>query len=269
MAFSFGGSTIHMPPPSYPAGAAAYEHQRAMGVDVLQPTAAASAHHQHLGLNAAFLPAATAFRVWPCAKELGEWLHESPAAPKLSGLSVLELGAGCGLAGFAASLAGAASVCLTELPENVPRLHELIASNARASVSAVALDWTQPLPPAIAATRWDVILASDLVFWPGLFEPLLRTIAGLHAAAAARGEPPPRAFLAMTDRLGRARQFAAAAREAGWVLDALQPCTATGARAPPAQSLEALRREACELYELRGPALIRSLGISCTPRLPA
>ena len=252
--FSFGGRTIHVPPPAYPAGAAAFEHQRAMGLDVLQPIrAAASADDQirSMGLNAAFLPAATAFRVWPCAKALGEWLHESPAAPKLIGLSVLELGAGCGLAGFAASLAGAAAVCLTELPENLPRLRELIAANACSVVSAEPLDWTQPLPPSIAAKRWDVILASDCVFWPGLFEPLLRTLAGLHAAARARAEPPPRAFLSMTDRLGRARQFAAAARERGWVLDELQPCQPAGSRAPPAHSLEALRREACELYELR------------------
>ena len=50
-------------------------------------------------------------------------------------------------------------------------------------VRAAALDWTQPLPEAISAHAWDVVLAADCVFWPELFEPLLSTMGALVAAA--------------------------------------------------------------------------------------
>ena len=66
--------------------------------------------------------------MWPCARALAEHLVAPPApnaaaaatAP-LRSKRVLELGAGCGYAGLAAWLAGAEAVCLTDLPENVPR----------------------------------------------------------------------------------------------------------------------------------------------------
>ena len=168
----------------------------------------------------------------------------------------MELGAGCGLAGFAASKAGAASVCLTELPENLPRLQELVEANeCMGIVSAVALDWTQPLPAVLGATRWDVIIATDCVFWPGLFMPLLTTIAAL----CERPGSSPRVFLSMVNRLGRAQEFSAAAHEIGWTLQPICQAAAgiaTGREVtvgglPKPQSMEAMRREACELYELR------------------
>lgn len=248
--FAFGSHSIHVPPPPYPPGAAAFEHQRSMGIDVLQPNAAADAASS--GLNAAFMPGMTAYKVWPCSQQLGEWLHCNDA-PSLGGCNVIELGAGCGLSGFAARLAGASNVCLSDLEENLPRLRELVALNKASAVSVHALDWTAALPPALASTRWDVILAADCVFWPALFEPLLQSIAALSAAGGAPADGRrPRAFLAMTDRLGRIQQFAAVAREAGYVLSRLKSASeaAAATRPLPANSLDAMRRDACELYEL-------------------
>ena len=267
--FSFGDAIVRVPPPAFPAGAAAFEHQRANGVGMLLPMPASSSSgtSNDPNLNGAFLPAATAYKVWPCAHRLAEWLYDATKRGllQLPSGTVIELGAGCGLCGLAMSKAGAQKVVLSELPENVPRLQELIAINAaQASCYTCGLDWTQPLPPAIAATRWDAIIAADCVFWPSLFKPLLSTIDALMRSGGGGGlsvgVPPPRVFLAMTDRLGRAQEFATIAREAGWELVALtSPAPAgsdlqskgnSGNKAPPPGSLEAMRREACELYEM-------------------
>jgi len=234
--YVFGSRSICVPMPSYPPGAAAYEHQRSIGVAVLEPASSTSD-------NVGWAPA-TADRVWPCAQLLAEWLFANAGPIGLAGRSVLELGAGCGLPGLTAWAAGAGRVCLTDVPENLPRLAECVSLNS-AAASVAVLDWTAPLPLELSSTSWDIILASDCVFWPTLFEPLLSVLGALCPANVA---PAPRIFLAMTDRLGRVQAFAAAARAAGWALDAL-PCPLP-ARPPPPQSLETLRREACGLYEL-------------------
>jgi len=255
--FRFGNRTVFVPPPEYPPGAAAFEHQRALGISVLPPTLApptcfamtgsstltvAAPTPQPAGLNTAFMPAMTAYKVWPCSQRLGEWLH-SHHAPPLAGKAILELGAGCGLAGFAAWLAGAAHVCLTDLDENLPRLQQLVNLNAATPhVTVTSLDWTVSLPHKIATTAWDMVICADCIFWPVLFEPFLSTINALCVAH----KSPPRVFLAMTDRLGRAQEFAAVARAAGWLLIALEE----DARPLPAHSLEVMKREACELFEL-------------------
>ena len=165
---------------------------------------------------------------------------------------MIELGAGCGLAGFAAWLAGAGKVCLSDLEENLPRLHELVALNQASSVCVSALDWTASLPPALTSAKWDVILAADCVFWPVLFEPLLRTITALCAAGDADADGrQTRVFLAMTDRLGRAQEFTSFAQAAGYALLPLRSNDVPMVvQRLPTNSLEAMRREACELYEL-------------------
>ena len=234
-----GGHTLLMPSPSYPPGAAHYEHQRNLGTPMLLPTHPGGEPSN----EGAAPPAVTAYRVWPCARHLAEWLHASGDAPA-KGNAVLELGAGCGLVGFSAWLAGAAPVCVTDLAENLPRLERLVASNgATAAISVAALDWTQPPPPSLLATDWDVILAADCVFWPHLFEPLLNTIAALASSKKAT-----RVILAMTDRLGRMEAFRDVAASAGWQLQSLR--SHTPARPLPQQSLEAMRRETCALFEM-------------------
>ena len=193
-------------------------------------------------------PAATAQRVWPCARQLAEWLSASREAPSLEGRAVLELGAGCGLSGLAAWLAGARQVCLTELAENVTRLEEVVACNqAGSAVTVAALDWTQPLPAAISAARWDLIVAADCVFWPELFSPLLGTIRALIESSEQQGATP-RVILSMTDRAGRLQAFKDTAQSAGYSLQPLVPLES--ARPLPAKSLEAMRRASCELFEL-------------------
>ena len=170
-------------------------------------------------------PETTAARVWPGSHLLATYLHE-PNVTKhvLNGASrVIELGAGSGVPGLASWTLGAREVILTDLMENLPRLHATIQLNGAArAVQAVALDWMQPLPPDIGGgAPFDVILAADCVFWRGLFEPLCATLCAL--AAVGRDEladaPPPLVLLTVTARLDRAEAFVAIARQHGWVVE--------------------------------------------------
>lgn len=197
-------------------------------------------------------PAATAARPWPCATLLAE--HLTHTASTIAGRSVIELGSGVGAAALAAASAGARHICLTDLPENLPQLHQAAAqhhadagasvtSMANAKVSVLALDWTAPLPASVAAERFDLILCADCVFWPELFSPLLSTLGALCT------DGQQRVLLAAMDRQGRARAFVDAASAAGWVTTRLD--WPSPRRALREGSLEALRREQCHLYEMR------------------
>ena len=139
--FSFGDAVVLVPPPAYPPGAALFEHQRALGIGILEPSKAGSTLSTAPPAEHSSLVASTAHRVWPAAYALAMSLHAAHPVIDVRGRAVLELGAGCGLPGLAAWRAGAASVCLTELPENLPRLQQLVHHNgASGTVSVEALD---------------------------------------------------------------------------------------------------------------------------------
>ena len=201
-------------------------------------------------------PSATAAKVWPASFVLARHVTRSPllAATLRSGggsdgiggpggaAAVLELGAGCGLPGLACWAAGAASVVLTDLQENLARLDTIVAANLASAaviaasatnsaattsttpvssdVATAVVDWCAPLPAAILARRWDVVLAADCVFWPRLFAPLLRTLEALVMRCG-----PTRVLMASTDRVGRGAAFAAQAEAAGWRIDVLEADT--------------------------------------------
>ena len=83
-------------------------------------------------------------------------------------LRILELGAGTGLAGIAASkLWPKATVHLTDLFEIVPNLeaniHANSSTNRRTIVTAGVLDWSA-CPSSGAKNRYDLILAADSLY---------------------------------------------------------------------------------------------------------
>lgn len=101
--------------------------------------------------------------------------------------SVLELGAGTGLAGLAAAAACRGSLLLTDLPAIVPNLALNASANAAAvaargggRVSAEVLDWACVEPGAHAA---DVVVAVDPLYAPEHPALLARAI----DACASRG----------------------------------------------------------------------------------
>ena len=102
-------------------------------------------------------PAYTASRVWQASAELA--LH---VADVVRGRSVVELGAGAGLAGLACAVNGA-RVVLTDLPENLPLLQRNAARNGL-DVSVAAFDWNAPQS---LGERFDVVLGSAKIKFCG------------------------------------------------------------------------------------------------------
>jgi predicted nicotinamide N-methyase len=155
----------------------------------------------------------TAFTIWDASLVLARYLEENQNW--VIGKNVLELGAGCGVAGMAAACSGAQHVILTDRPEIVPHLQANVDANLRTIwlssqdfddstarksssstssssssslptrstpvVTCQALDWFQP-PASSSLLAWsnggnvDVILVSDCVWTVDLVEPLLNTL---------------------------------------------------------------------------------------------
>jgi predicted nicotinamide N-methyase len=104
----------------------------------------------------------------------------------------LELGAGCGLAGIAAALRGAA-VTLTDIAGVLPRLRRNVevnrhllaeAEGGAATLDVAELDWTRLAgaladPAATVRAPYDVILLADCVYQADIVEPLVDALIAL------------------------------------------------------------------------------------------
>eukprot|EP00891_Asterochloris_glomerata_P000269 jgi/Astpho2/269/Aster-x0910 len=107
------------------------------------------------------------------------YLATDKVAEEVKDKTILELGAGTGAVGLAASLLGAQSVLLTDLPHLVPCLQANIQANSlQHCVAAAALTWGGALPDLPAP---DVILASDLLYSKDQIPLLFQTISQLSS----------------------------------------------------------------------------------------
>ena len=137
----------------------------------------------------------TGLVTWDGAVVLAKYLEHHPRL--VQGKTVLELGAGTGLAGISASLLGCELVLCTDLPyaleSLLSNLHLNVAEgDVGTKVKALALDWTDPVTypePFISPSedssrfenRWDVILAADVVWLEHLVRPLTSTLVALSS----------------------------------------------------------------------------------------
>jgi gluconokinase len=87
---------------------------------------------------------------------------------------VLELGAGCGLAGLAWALTEDCTLTLTDRPHRLRALRENARRNG-VEATVAALDWTRALEDAEHGSS-DVVLAADCVYDEALATPLVRTM---------------------------------------------------------------------------------------------
>lgn len=98
-------------------------------------------------------------------------------------LRILELGSGQALASLhlAAHLKPEDLVVLTDLPEVVPLCNQSIEAyaNLKAEVVARPLAWGEGLAGLGGLTGWSHILMCDLVYFPHLYPPLLKTLLDL------------------------------------------------------------------------------------------
>ena len=106
-------------------------------------------------------------QIWGAGAALGRHLLLSglPERP-----DVVEIGSGTGVAGIAAAAAGAKRVVLTDLPDEVARLNNMIQHNSNAidgaDASAAALPWgDEAAANAINGDEgFDLILAADVLY---------------------------------------------------------------------------------------------------------
>lgn len=136
-------------------------------------------------------PENTGSQVWPATLALSQYLEEATLGLKGTenhipdGRVVLELGAGTGLVGLCAHALGAKKVLLTDVPSVLPgiaRNVELNTSAVQGSVQVAGLDWRDVADgKGLPLDEFDIILGSDIVLWPELFEPLCTALTRLAA----------------------------------------------------------------------------------------
>lgn len=126
--------------------------------------------------------------VWPASIQLSWLLVRCPAVQaRLPGAVVLELGAGCGLAGFVAARLAAAKVIITDGNDVVMRLLDknIDHLSVRDSVHAHKLLWGLKREVASVVQSFgapDIIIGADVVLWPNMTRVLLQTVRWLLSA---------------------------------------------------------------------------------------
>lgn len=95
---------------------------------------------------------------------------------KVHAKKILELGAGCGLVGIAASLLGAEKAVLTDLPYTMELMKGNVSSNHQlGSIDCRVCDWLDN-PVFDGSWEFDVLLIADCVWVEALVTPLLSTM---------------------------------------------------------------------------------------------
>jgi len=113
--------------------------------------------------------------VWDAGIVLAKYLEHLPRE-KVKGKRILELGSGTGVAGFSAALMGA-HVTLTD-NDSLELLDRTLKDNGlHANAQIRRLDWGKSLSEYDwLEFPYNMILCSDLIYYPHLVEPLVTTL---------------------------------------------------------------------------------------------
>jgi predicted nicotinamide N-methyase len=158
------------PDPSPPALEVALQQVALPGgeVTVLKPRDW-SALHDAEGLAAR--PTPFWALVWPSGHALGR----AVARAEVDGLRVLELGCGLGVPSLAAARGGAEVLATDGTPEAVAFTAHSLALNALAGEVAL-VSWREARALEELGDRWDLVLASDVLYQRAGVEALLRLL---------------------------------------------------------------------------------------------
>ena len=119
--------------------------------------------------------------VWPVSCLLA-WFCEKHRG-RFAGARVLEVGAGCGLAGLVARSVGA-DATLTDGSDVVCRLLARATALAPGATSRKLVWGDRASFDALGGAPWDFVLGADVVQWPALVAPLLQTVRAALCGAA-------------------------------------------------------------------------------------
>ncbi|MFY9253756.1 MAG: methyltransferase domain-containing protein [Fuerstiella sp.] len=143
--------------------------------------------------------------LWPTAKRTAECVLRHNWPP---GKSALELGCGCGLVGIAGLLAGLQVTFSDIVPDAVNLALHNSQKNGFPDANGQTLDWSKPTDD-----RFDVLLASDLLYESGQHLPLLKFIKRTLS-------PEGKCYIGDPGRQN-AGQFYNSALEQGWQIELL------------------------------------------------
>ena len=122
-----------------------------------------------------------AWRIWPAAHILVEWLEKNKAVIKSEPTHVVEIGAGVGMVGVCCAALGADLVTLTDLDEALPALARTAEANPGLSeklrVARLFFGHKDDMRNVVQSTESRlIIVGSDLVYFESLFLPLAETM---------------------------------------------------------------------------------------------
>lgn len=111
--------------------------------------------------------------VWDASLILAKFLYCNKDLVFSKATTVLEVGSGTGICGLAcAMMEPKLRVYLSDLRSHLPLIQTNIDINSTTNVSCGEIDWFNPGNPG----KFDLIIGSDVVYEPDLFEPLLDTL---------------------------------------------------------------------------------------------
>lgn len=132
-------------------------------------------------------------------------------------LSILELGAGCGIVGItlAHTLPNISNLILTDLPEATEILsHNLsLLPSSAAPITHQILDWSQPLPSPISSTPFKLVIVADCTYNPDVVPDLVTTLSRLR-----EGNEEVQVVVAMKVRHESEMVFFELMDRGGWVV---------------------------------------------------
>ncbi|KAL6049602.1 Calmodulin-lysine N-methyltransferase [Balamuthia mandrillaris] len=162
----------------------------------------------------------TGVKVWPSALLLCHVLNDDPALVRAK--SVLELGAGLGLCGLFSAKLGATKTVITDNDDQIlSALQQNIALNfgkvsllysfrglashesQRSGVTCCKLRWGHQQQLGVSSyfpSKFDVILASDVLYYPSAVEPFWQTVDKLLAKSSTTHTNRPKLILSHVSR---------------------------------------------------------------------
>jgi predicted nicotinamide N-methyase len=111
--------------------------------------------------------------VWDASLILAKFIYWNRKDIFLNSRTVLEVGSGTGICGLACALMEPKlNVTLSDLYSHLALIQTNIDINDTKNVNCCEIDWFKPE----GAGKFDLIIGSDVVYEPDLFEPLLDTL---------------------------------------------------------------------------------------------
>ncbi|KAI7822075.1 putative methyltransferase-domain-containing protein [Kickxella alabastrina] len=153
----------------------------------------------------------TGLQTWDASLRLADFFAEHPGI--IRGQRVVELGAGCGLAGFTCAAMGASNVLSTDFNSDVLKLLEgnrQTNTEYKDKVQVAELDWANLEECARISSNVDVIIGADVSYDPTIVPLLVAALETMlvspqqvaYITAAVRSQETFELFLKLVDDTG-------------------------------------------------------------------